>query len=191
MHHDEPKNTTEPLLILDLDEALIFATETPLAGPADFRAGPYFVYKRPFVDAFLATMRPLFRLAVWTSSGSDYAAAIVDALFGSPPDLEFLWTRERCTPRIDEFSGEPVWIKDLKKVKRRGHPLDQVLMVDDSPEKLARNHGNLIRVTPFEGDPADDELSDLAVYLKRIHAEDDFRSIEKRNWRSRLRDQAP
>jgi len=41
------------LLILDLDETLIFATERPLTREADFRIGPYHVYRRPDLADFL------------------------------------------------------------------------------------------------------------------------------------------
>ena len=41
------------LLILDLDETLIFATERPLTREADFRVGPYHVYGRPGLADFL------------------------------------------------------------------------------------------------------------------------------------------
>jgi len=43
------------LLILDLDETLIYATETALDRPADFSVYGYHVYRRPHLDAFLAT----------------------------------------------------------------------------------------------------------------------------------------
>jgi hypothetical protein len=42
------------MLIFNVDETLIHATETPLAIALSFRTGPYSVYKRPFVDDFRA-----------------------------------------------------------------------------------------------------------------------------------------
>ena len=36
------------------------------------------------------------------------------------------------------------------------------------------------------GDPADDELRDLAVYLKQLAVLPDVRPIEKRQWRRRV-----
>ena len=41
------------LLILDLDETLVFAAERPLTREADFRVGPYHVYGRPGLAVFL------------------------------------------------------------------------------------------------------------------------------------------
>ena len=50
---------TEPLLILDLDEMLVFGTETALGRPADLMADVYSIFKRPHLAEFLATVRPL------------------------------------------------------------------------------------------------------------------------------------
>jgi len=41
------------LLVLDLDETLVFSTEQELHRPADLRVAGYHVYKRPYLDAFL------------------------------------------------------------------------------------------------------------------------------------------
>lgn len=41
------------LLVLDLDETLVFSTEQELHRSADLRVSGYHVYKRPYLDAFL------------------------------------------------------------------------------------------------------------------------------------------
>lgn len=170
------------LLILDIDETLIHARAQPLDRGHDFKVGHYFVYCRPHLDHFLETVGNSFELAVWTTAGSIYAETVVAEL--DLADLAFLWTRDRCAHAMDPETREPIFIKDLKKVKRRGYDLDRVLMVDDSPEKLARNYGNLIRVKAFEGDPADDDLRRLARYLPTLVECANVRSIEKRYWRT-------
>jgi NLI interacting factor-like phosphatase len=43
------------LLILDLDETLIYATEEPLQRVPDFIIGPYAVYRRPYLTEFLTS----------------------------------------------------------------------------------------------------------------------------------------
>jgi TFIIF-interacting CTD phosphatase-like protein len=171
------------LLILDIDETLLFATERPLAREPDFLVGPYLVYKRPHLDKFLAAVSEWFDLAVWTSSGEDYAAGAIEFVVPDPGALKFLWSRQRCTRRFDPELQEEFWIKDLKKVKRLGYPLERLLMVDDSPEKLQRQYGNHIHVAPFVGDGADSELERLVPFLKFISSVENVRSIEKRNWR--------
>jgi TFIIF-interacting CTD phosphatase-like protein len=181
---------TRPLLILDLDETLVHADEALLARRADFVAGPYLGYVRPFFWEFLASVRPHWALAVWTSSSAAYAAAVVDHLF---PDveLEFAWSCTRCTRRFDYDLGEEVWIKDLRKAARRGFPLERILIIDDSPEKLRRQYGNLLRVRPWHGDPRDTELRDVIAFLQWLLSARNFRTIEKRGWRSHATQRDP
>lgn len=61
------------LLILDLDETLVFAAERRLMRDADFRVGPYHVYRRPGLADFLDRCYQRFEVAVWTSSSPLYA----------------------------------------------------------------------------------------------------------------------
>jgi RNA polymerase II subunit A small phosphatase-like protein len=170
--------------VLDLDETLIYGCTNPLGTAPDFTCGDYFIYKRPFVDGFIRACAATFRLAVWTSSTDDYAACIVSHLFAEA-SLEFVWSRERCTNRWDQELQEHYWVKDLKKVKRAGHDLERVLIVDDTPKKIERNYGNLVLVREFTGDPGDDELAPLADYLVSIAGLSNLRDMDKRNWRHR------
>ncbi len=80
---------------------------------------------------------------------------------------------------------ETIYVKDLKKVKRLGYLLERVLFIDDTPDKMARNYGNAIYVSPFEGDDKDNELEVLLKYLLAIQFEPDYRNVEKRGWRNR------
>lgn len=171
------------LLVLDLDETLIHASEVELAHPEDFRFGPYFVYRRPHLSEFLKTVLADFDVAVWTSSGETYATAIIEQLF-APGALKFLWSSQRCTTVRDWLSGNYTVIKNLSKLKRLGYALESIIAVDDTPSKYARSYGNLVTVSEFLGDPADAELPLLASYLRSLLPETNVRAIEKRNWRS-------
>ncbi|MEO7716022.1 MAG: HAD family hydrolase [Capsulimonas sp.] len=170
------------LLVLDLDETLVYAARRPLERAAGFAVGPYFVYKRPGVDDFLAFCFAHFETAVWTSATRDYAEAIVQILFPQPPS--FLWAIERCTVRYDPDCDAHVGTKNLVKLKRRGYRLEQVIVVDDSPEKHLRSYGNLVRVAPWTGDTADDDLLRLPRYLRTLANVENVRTVEKRRWRS-------
>lgn len=174
------------LLILDLDETLIYSSLTKLSFSEDFKVDQYFVYKRPGIENFLNFISENFNFAVWTSSTSDYADGLVKQLFLDQSVLKFVWARDRCVSKIDIESREQYWIKDLKKVKKLGFDLEKILVIDDSPEKLQRNYGNHIPVIPFLGNPKDDELSRLINFLKKIINLDSVRSIEKRNWRNTI-----
>ena len=108
----------------------------------------------------------------------------IRAIFEYPEKLQFVWARERCTWRIDPDSGEGHWLKDLKKVRRLGFSLESIVMIDNSPEKLKRNYGNTICVTPFLGDALDQELCKLQAYLLWLKDITNVRLIEKRSWRT-------
>ncbi len=180
----------DKLLILDLDETLIYSTGASLARKPDFIVEPYFVYKRPNLDNFLATCFEWFDVAVWTSSGSQYAAAIVAEIFPYPQLLKFVWTSDRCSIAInynqDLIDGYyPTYYsrKPLKKVKKTGYKLESIIAVDDTPRKWEKSYGNLVRVAPFEGDECDRELTHLIEYLNILRVAPNIRSIEKRSWR--------
>lgn len=174
------------LLILDLDETLIHATEQALVHRPHFEIPPYHVYKRPLLTPFLEECSEHFELAVWTSATADYASAVIGQIWPTTLGLSFLWSRTRCTRRLDLERMHHIWIKDLKKVKKMGYSLERVLMVDDSPAKLTRQYGNLVRVKPFIGDPEDDELRWLSLFLIELAGIDNVRQVEKRGWRTTM-----
>lgn len=72
------------LLILDIDETLIYGTEASLPREADFLVEQYHIYKRPFLNVFLKKCLDWFEVGVWTSSTPSYATAIVSAIFENP-----------------------------------------------------------------------------------------------------------
>ena len=172
------------LLILDLDETLIHATEGTLDREPDFEIGPYSVYKRPGLEDFLTLVSEHFQLAVWTSSTRLYAEPVVSRIFPSEIELKFVWSRERCTMRFDPELHEYEWAKNLSKLKRLGYRLDQVLMLDDTPAKLTKHYGNLVRVKPFLGALDDRELLHLKDYLPTLRDAPNVRKVEKRFWRN-------
>jgi TFIIF-interacting CTD phosphatase-like protein len=178
------------LLILDLDETLIYSTETPLARKSDFLVYSYYVYKRPNLDNFIATCFEWFDVAVWTSSGAEYAASIVAAIFPDPHLLKFVWASDRCSIAInynhnliDGYYPTYYSRKPLKKVKKYGYKLESIIAVDDTPRKWEKSYGNLVRIAPFEGDESDRELNYLLDYLNTLKDAENIRSIEKRGWR--------
>lgn len=77
-------DSIKKLLILDIDETLIYATEASLPRQANFLVGQYHIYKRPFLDVFLKNCLDWFEVAVWTSSTPSYAIAIVSEIFENP-----------------------------------------------------------------------------------------------------------
>jgi RNA polymerase II subunit A small phosphatase-like protein len=173
-----------PLLVLDLDETLVHASDVPLADPWDARVANYYVYARPGLRTFLETMGAAYTLGVWTSSSAAYADGIVRT-FMEGVALRFVWSARRCTYPQDPYRGTASPVKNLSKLKRLGFRLERIVMLDDTPEKLHRHYGNLVRVRPYFGEPDDDELSRVTAYLLRLATADDVRRLEKRDWRDK------
>ena len=172
------------LLILDLDETLVYATRELIGTHCDFQILDYFVQKRPYLGEFLDRAFGWFQVAVWTSAGSIYASELVPRIFDDPAALQFVWGGDRCTIRRDLDTDTFYHIKDLKKVKRRGFRLERVLMIDDTPRKLSRNYGNHLALEEFKGDRGDRELLEVLPYLGWLSTQKNFRAIDKRHWKN-------
>lgn len=191
--------TTDRLLvILDLDETLVHATRTPVFAHWQFEVFNYKVFTRPYLHDFLKELQQHFRVAVWSSASDDYVEAVVKHIFPKDYPLEFVWGRSHCTYRtnyakISELGySDPShfhYIKNLKKLRRKGFSMKRMLIIDDTPSKCALNYGNAIYPGEFNGDANDDELIWLSRYLKRFEAMPDVRPLEKRFWKSEIKDQ--
>ena len=173
------------LLILDLDETLIHAVEKPLEHKADFKTDFYYVYKRPFINEFIEFCFQTFKVGIWTTAGEYFARDVVSNVFSNDYTLEFVWSHKRCTRVFDPEFIDYYYVKDLKKLKRCGYCLEEMIMLDDTPRKLERNYGNLIRVTEWLGDLRDRELLLLIKYLTELKDVENVRKIEKRGWQHR------
>ena len=187
------KNDNKTLLILDLDETLVFATSKQLERAADFEVFSYYIYKRPYLNEFLHSVNNDYQLAVWSSASDDYVQEVAQQIFPKDIDLKFVWGRSRSTyqrkiqmnPYTDWYdNSHHYYIKNLKKLKRQGYQLQRILIVDDTPHKAQNDYGNAIYPTEYEGDVKDNELQKLAYYLKPLKDKTNVRRIEKRNWRS-------
>tara|TARA_R110002012_G_scaffold252242_2_gene431221 strand:- start:1604 stop:2167 length:564 start_codon:yes stop_codon:yes gene_type:complete len=179
------RETEQILLILDLDETLIHATEKKLDIESDFQYAEYFVYKRPNLIEFLTEMSEHFKLAVWSSADDKYVCDVVNLIKPTEIEFEFVWARSRCTLKRDYELDQYVREKRLKKIKKQGFRLEKSLIVDDSPEKTRDNFGNAIYVKPYEGNLKDNELTLLSEFLKSIKDSENVRGIEKRGWRNK------
>ncbi len=183
------------LLILDLDETLIYATENPLSRPPDFQVLGYYVYKRPYLEEFIRGCNQHFTLAIWSSASDDYVEAIVKQIIPSNIALAFVWGRSRCTfcatthvfnlDHYVDYFNHYNYIKVLKKVTKRGYSLERVLIVDDTPSKAKRNYGNVIYPTEYNGELTDQELPLLLTYLHSLKNIPNVRILEKRNWKAK------
>lgn len=178
-----------PLLVLDLDEALVHAEEKgkpQLGRSPDFTTSDYVVYKRPHLAEFLSRMWKLYDLAVWSAAGTLYVNRVVEEIFADQRQPVFVFSGVRTTRRFDHDRMEAYYIKDLKKVRKRGFDLRRVLIADDLERNAERNYGNAVYLKEFNGELEDDELLLLAEYLEQLADKPNFRTIEKRYWRSEV-----
>ena len=184
------------LVVLDLDETLIFGTKTPLSRIGDFKVGEYSIYIRPHCLQFLQEISKYFKLAIWSSAGELYVQEISNYFIEKGLQFEFVWSRKKATYKRrlmhdvhsrDGDEGHQFYVKKLEKVKKLGFDLKRVLIIDDTPHKSFENYGNAIYPSIFEGDQADSELTQLLDYLISIKDVENYRRVEKRNWRDQIR----
>lgn len=192
------------LLIFDLDETLVrgeyactnspSSPIAPIAPQLILDNGDINIWERPHARNLIRELSGIFDYAVWSSASDDYAVAVANHMF-KEVSLKFIWGRSRCT-QCRDFSGDlydlggggNYWVKDLKKVKNAfGVPLDQMIIIDDSPEKAERNYGNLVPIRPFYGSQEDKELYLLKKYLPDLSQIENIRMIEKRDWRDQIK----
>lgn len=174
------------LLILDLDETLIHASSTKLDTEPDFFYEQYFVYKRPFLDTFFKEISAHFLIGIWSSADDIYVQEIIQKITPENINFEIVWGKNRCSLKRDVDLDQYIFEKRLKKLKTKGFKLEQVLIVDDTPEKVKVNYGNAIYINPFRGEKEDKELLDLYRYLLQLKSSLNVRPIEKRYWKQSI-----
>lgn len=172
---------TRILVVLDLDDALVHSEEVPFSDrPADFSPGEgIYTIKRPGLDHFLQCVFAIADVAVWSSGTEAYVHAIVESIFPEHTRLRFVWSRDRCTERRDEATGEVYWSKPLAKVRRRGYELSRVVTLDDDARTAKQNRGNLVAIRAWTGDPFDRELDRVLGVLERLQSAPDVRKVRK------------
>jgi len=174
------ENDARPLLVLDIDQTLLFAATSPLTQPCDYRAERTWIYKRPYVDAFLHFCMLHFQIAVWTSARASYAEEIFSQVFNYL-SLIFIHSERHCLEKKD-INGQLVSLKPLQKTCKYGFTLNRVLVIDDSKEKHSLNPDNLILISPYNALVEDNELRLLKNYLNTIKHQTNFLNINKQNW---------
>jgi carboxy-terminal domain RNA polymerase II polypeptide A small phosphatase len=188
------KSPKQKLIVFDLDETLIHATNEKLAITQDFQFEDNFIYKRPKLNEFLVACSQIAEIAIWSSAEDDYVAAIVKELIPREIKTVFIWGRGECWIKIVKQGGEDggmgrkvqQFIKPLEKIRRKGYKMKNLLIIDDTHAKVTDNPGNYLLINPFEGDPADDELTLLLEYLKQIAADEDFTQVASKDWKARI-----
>lgn len=186
----------KPLVILDLDNTLIFSYKkekkfsfklndfyiTNEELPHDFKCiNKYHTLKRPHLHEFLEFTQKHFDIAVWTAAGVDYAKEICENI-GINDKILFLNHSEHCNIVVKTMSSS-IYVKDLNTLSDKYY-LNKVLIIDDLAESARNNTNNLIHINPFYGDLADTELLKLIKYLDSIKHHTKFTDINHKKWRN-------
>jgi carboxy-terminal domain RNA polymerase II polypeptide A small phosphatase len=182
------------LLVLDLDETLIYSESTGIKqsrqqyysdGNIEIKNIKYVevdgylfkVYKRPFLDIFLNYAEKYFKLAIFSRGGKKYVDSIVNQLW--PNKFQFVLSGERCTHRnhtgFVSLMSEELIVKKLSKIWKtraaKNMKLDRynTICIDDNPKNGVLNRGNIWTICPWENnDPCDTWLLTARRILNEI-----------------------
>lgn len=126
-----------------------------------------FVAVRPGCNEFLVEMAKHYELVIFTASLSKYANPLMDIL-----DPERLCTarlfREHC-----DFKDR-IYQKDMSRIGRR---IEDVILVDNSPNSYRPQPENAVPILSWYDDPLDTELFKLMPLLCGLSKVADVRDV--------------
>jgi len=171
-----PQFKGKKVLVLDLDETLVHSTFEPIENPdlvlpvriqgMTYRIN---VIKRPGAEEFLARVKGMFEVVVFTASLAEYAEPLVQILDPTNSVSSLLY-RQHCTP----LNG--IYVKDLSLL---GRDMRDIILVDNSPNSFLFQPENAYHIKNFFDDKSDRELMRLAEFLDNIVKVPDVRPIEE------------
>jgi len=171
-----PQHKGKKVLVLDLDETLVHSTFEPVENPdlvlpvriqgMTYRIN---VIIRPGAEEFLARVKGLFEVVVFTASLAEYAEPLVQILDPTHSVSSLLY-RQHCTP----MNG--IYVKDLSLI---GRDMKDIILVDNSPNSFLFQPENAYHIKNFFDDKSDRELMRLAEFLDNIMKVSDVRPIEE------------
>jgi len=149
-------------LVLDLDETLVHSSFKPISN-ADFiipveiedHVHQVYVLKRPHVDHFMKTVGEVYEVVVFTASLAKYADPVMD-LLDKHKVVKWRLFREHCTHHKGNY------VKDMERI---GRPLQDIIIIDNSPASYLFHPENAIPIESWFDDPNDSELLDLIPFL--------------------------
>jgi len=98
---------------------------------------------------------------------SKYADPVLDKL-DLTHSVAYRLFRESC------FNHKGNYVKDLSRL---GRPIDQTIILDNSPASYIFHPNNAVPVSSWFNDPHDTELTDLCPFLTDLRVVDDVRGI--------------
>ena len=161
-------------MVLDLDETLVHSQFKPINNPdivqpvdIDGKVQHVYVLKRPFCEDFILRMSHFYEIVMFTASLSKYAYPLYSKIDKMQVTATLLY-REHCT----FYNG--LFVKDMSKL---GRPLEDVIIIDNSPTSYLFQPENALPCISWYEDPQDTELMDLVPILEKLATVRDVRSI--------------
>jgi RNA polymerase II subunit A small phosphatase-like protein len=166
----KPGEEGKRTLVLDLDETLVHSSFKPVPNP-DFIISielenvmhKVYVRKRPGVDHFLKMVGEKYEVVIFTASLAKYA----------DPLLDILDPRRVCSARLFRESCVLHYGNYVKDLTHLGRPIEQVVIVDNSPFSYMFQPENAIAIGTWFSDKTDRQLYDLLPYLDTVLGTDD------------------
>ncbi|MBD8089381.1 HAD family hydrolase [Pseudomonas fluorescens] len=177
---NEPEKTAKKLLVLDLDECLLYAEKRPFEN-WQYLVKDLYVTIRPGVEAMLDAVAPHYDFIVWSNTDPAYVYAKLDAFWPQRHPILDVYSSLQCKLKVEGGYGLPFY-KDLKKIIKH-HPqyqLAQIIALDDKPAVYKDFYGNFLLAHEFKGDLNDRHLERVTKFLVHIADEPNVRKIEKR-----------
>lgn len=171
---------TKKLLVLDLDECLLYASKRPFDG-WQLMVKDLYVTIRPGVEAMLDKLAPSYQFIVWSNTDPSYVYAKLEAFWPERHPILDVYSSLQCKMKVEGGYGIPFY-KDLKRIVKDHpqFPLTQIIALDDKPAVYKDYYGNFLLAHEFLGDPNDRHLDRVARFLVHIAPEPNVRKIEKR-----------
>lgn len=170
------------LLVLDMDETLLHSSGSKLdkydmlVMAGDNLENEVYVKKRPYVDDFLRACSKFALIFVFTASNQNYADPVLNAL-----DKHLVVKKRFYKPDCIRYDGRR-YDKPLSKV---GHPIENTILVDNSPDSWRTNPHNAVRVSSWFDNPYDTQLLELIPILETFFLHyNDIRHVLDGNRRS-------
>lgn len=125
----DPTDRDKIVLVLDLDETLVYAREGPL-------------YARPGLEEFFAACAGKCEVCVWTAGLRAYAQAIIRAIDKNNVIKHCIYRHSKW------FTGQAGYRKDLAAL---GRSLDRTIIIENTPDCIRGYQQNGILVEDYEG----------------------------------------
>lgn len=152
-------------LILDLDETLVHSSfryirraDFVIPVKIDSQFHNVYVIKRPGVDEFMRRVGELYEVVVFTASVSKYGDPLLDQLDVHNVVHHRLF-RESCYNHHGNF---------VKNLAVLGRPLQDVIIIDNSPTSYIFHPQHAIPVSSWFSDAHDNELLDMIPFLEDL-----------------------